>query len=192
MPRSHWFLSSNKHPNIQRYKATKIHTLTPLTYELFFQNSSKRKRKLGSTGERNPWKRGGKRQERRKKKKKKRKIEILFYQCSKYSLPMYKCNTLGNLLLSRNSIAWIINEIECIINVRGLTEMFPLVQLNFQSCTIISHQFQNWISPQESFYNSVHACPIKVLLSCCEKKIFIYTKARVNKMMWTGVPLLTF
>ena len=41
--------SCNKHPNIQsykvtklqRYKATKIHTLTPLTYELFFQNSSK-------------------------------------------------------------------------------------------------------------------------------------------------------
>ena len=27
--------------NIRRYKATKIHTLTPLTYELFFQNSSK-------------------------------------------------------------------------------------------------------------------------------------------------------
>ena len=26
--------SCNKHPNIQRYKATKIHTLTPLTYEL--------------------------------------------------------------------------------------------------------------------------------------------------------------
>ena len=40
--------SCNTHPNIQsyrdtklqRYKATKIHTLTPLTYELFFQNSS--------------------------------------------------------------------------------------------------------------------------------------------------------
>ena len=40
--------SCKKHPNIQsykntklqRYKATKIHTLTPLTYELFFQNSS--------------------------------------------------------------------------------------------------------------------------------------------------------
>ena len=26
---------------MQSYKATKIHTLTPLTYELFFQNSSK-------------------------------------------------------------------------------------------------------------------------------------------------------
>ena len=33
--------SRNKHPNIQSHKATKIHTLTPLTYELFFQNSSK-------------------------------------------------------------------------------------------------------------------------------------------------------
>ena len=27
--------------NIQTYKATKMHKLTPLTYELFFQNSSK-------------------------------------------------------------------------------------------------------------------------------------------------------
>ena len=27
--------------NIRTYKATKIHTLTPLTYELSFQNSSK-------------------------------------------------------------------------------------------------------------------------------------------------------
>ena len=54
MPSSHWFLSINsqylrpywllqktsEHTKIQRYKATKIHTLTPLTYELFFQNSS--------------------------------------------------------------------------------------------------------------------------------------------------------
>ena len=54
MPRSHWFLSINsqylqpywllqktsEHTKIQRYKATKILTLTPLTYELFFQNSS--------------------------------------------------------------------------------------------------------------------------------------------------------
>ena len=31
--------SCNKHPNIQSHKATKIDTLTPLTYELFFQNS---------------------------------------------------------------------------------------------------------------------------------------------------------
>ena len=29
--------------NTRTYKATKIHTLTPLTYKLFFQNSSKRK-----------------------------------------------------------------------------------------------------------------------------------------------------
>ena len=29
-----------KDTKLQRYKATKIHTLTPLTYELFFQNSS--------------------------------------------------------------------------------------------------------------------------------------------------------
>ena len=29
--------------NIQTYKATKIHTPKPLTYELFFQNSSVRK-----------------------------------------------------------------------------------------------------------------------------------------------------
>ena len=28
---------AKKHPNIQRSKATKIHTLTPLTYERFFQ-----------------------------------------------------------------------------------------------------------------------------------------------------------
>ena len=35
--------SSNKHPNIQSHKVTKIHKLTPLTYELFFQNSSKMK-----------------------------------------------------------------------------------------------------------------------------------------------------
>ena len=54
MPRSHWFLSINsqylqpywllqqtsQHTKPQRYKATKIHTLTPLTYKLFFQNSS--------------------------------------------------------------------------------------------------------------------------------------------------------
>ena len=54
MPRSHWFLSINsqylqpywllqqtsEHAKLQRYKATKIHMLTPLTYELFFQNSS--------------------------------------------------------------------------------------------------------------------------------------------------------
>ena len=54
MPRSHWFVSINsqylqlywllqqtsEHTKLQRYKATKIHTLTPLTYELFFQNSS--------------------------------------------------------------------------------------------------------------------------------------------------------
>ena len=32
--------SCNKHPNIQRCKATKIHTHTPLTYKLFFQNTS--------------------------------------------------------------------------------------------------------------------------------------------------------
>ena len=34
----------NTHPNRQSHKATKIHTLTaaPLTYELFFRNSSKR------------------------------------------------------------------------------------------------------------------------------------------------------
>ena len=32
--------------NIPTYKATKIHTLTPLTYELFFQNSSKRGNQL--------------------------------------------------------------------------------------------------------------------------------------------------
>ena len=31
-----------KDTEIQRYKATKIHTLTTLTYELFFQNSSTR------------------------------------------------------------------------------------------------------------------------------------------------------
>ena len=37
--------SCNKHLNIQSHKATKIHTFTPLTYELFFQNSSKRKGK---------------------------------------------------------------------------------------------------------------------------------------------------
>ena len=30
----------NKHSNIQSYKATKKHMLKPLTYELFFQNSS--------------------------------------------------------------------------------------------------------------------------------------------------------
>ena len=35
--------SCNKHPNIQRHKAIKTHTLKPLTYELFFQNSSKTK-----------------------------------------------------------------------------------------------------------------------------------------------------
>ena len=54
MPRSHWFLSINsqylqpywllqqtsQHKKPQSHKATKIHTLTPLTYELFFQNSS--------------------------------------------------------------------------------------------------------------------------------------------------------
>ena len=34
----------NKHLNIQRYKGTNIHTLKPLTYELFFQNSSKSNR----------------------------------------------------------------------------------------------------------------------------------------------------
>ena len=34
--------SCNKHPNIQSHKATKIYTLTPLTYDIFFQNSSKR------------------------------------------------------------------------------------------------------------------------------------------------------
>ena len=36
--------SCNKH---RTYKATKIHTLTPLTYELFFQNSSKSSTSLG-------------------------------------------------------------------------------------------------------------------------------------------------
>ena len=48
MPRSHWFLSINSQ-YLQPYSLlqqtsqhTKIHTLTPLTYELFFQNSSKR------------------------------------------------------------------------------------------------------------------------------------------------------
>ena len=55
IPRSHWFLSINlqylqpywllqqtsQHTKPQRYKATMIHTLTPLTYELFLQNSSK-------------------------------------------------------------------------------------------------------------------------------------------------------
>ena len=34
--------------NIRTYKATKIHTLTPLTYELFFQNSSKIVWKVGA------------------------------------------------------------------------------------------------------------------------------------------------
>ena len=33
----------NTHPNRQSHKATKIHTLRPLTYELFFQKSSKKK-----------------------------------------------------------------------------------------------------------------------------------------------------
>ena len=32
----------NTHPNKQTHKPTKIHTLTPLTYEICFQNSSKR------------------------------------------------------------------------------------------------------------------------------------------------------
>ena len=45
MPRSHRFLVPTTllafATNIRRYKATKIHTLTPLIYELFFQNSSK-------------------------------------------------------------------------------------------------------------------------------------------------------
>ena len=51
MPKSHWFLASthcifnltgpcNTHPNTQSHKAKKIHTLRPLTYELFCQKSS--------------------------------------------------------------------------------------------------------------------------------------------------------
>ena len=51
MPKSHWFLAStdsifnlidpcNAHPNTQSHKPTKIHTLRPLIYELFFQKSS--------------------------------------------------------------------------------------------------------------------------------------------------------
>ena len=40
--------SCNKHPNIQSHKATKIHTLTPLTYELFLQNSSKKRPSFAS------------------------------------------------------------------------------------------------------------------------------------------------
>ena len=36
------FLISSPAEDIQTYKATKIHTLNPLTYELVFQNSSKR------------------------------------------------------------------------------------------------------------------------------------------------------
>ena len=34
----------NRRPNTQGHKATKIHTFKPLTYELFFQNSSIRVR----------------------------------------------------------------------------------------------------------------------------------------------------
>ena len=41
---------------IRTHKATEIHTLKPLTYELFFQNSSKMK--LGGTGESGQRKRG--------------------------------------------------------------------------------------------------------------------------------------
>ena len=51
MPKSHWFLASthstfnligpcHRHPNTQGHKARTIHTLRPLTYELFFQKSS--------------------------------------------------------------------------------------------------------------------------------------------------------
>ena len=51
MPKSHWFLASthstlnligpcHRHPNTQSHKASKIYTLRPLTYELFFQKSS--------------------------------------------------------------------------------------------------------------------------------------------------------
>ena len=38
----------NRHPHIQSQKATKIHTPKPLTYELFFQNISKRVRPVQS------------------------------------------------------------------------------------------------------------------------------------------------
>ena len=38
-------IQSYKVTKIQSYKATKIHTLTPLTYELFFQNSSKKRKR---------------------------------------------------------------------------------------------------------------------------------------------------
>ena len=37
----YFFVLPQRKKKIQRYKATKIHTLTPLTYELFSQNSSK-------------------------------------------------------------------------------------------------------------------------------------------------------
>ena len=51
MPKSHWFLASthssfnltgpcHRHPNTQGHKARTIHTLRPLTYELFFQKRS--------------------------------------------------------------------------------------------------------------------------------------------------------
>ena len=54
MPRSHWFLSINsqylqpywllhqtfEHTKLQRYKATKMHTLTPLTYKKIAQQWS--------------------------------------------------------------------------------------------------------------------------------------------------------
>ena len=57
MPKYHWFLASTHsifnligplqhassyklHPNTKSHKPTKIHTLRPLTYELFFQKSS--------------------------------------------------------------------------------------------------------------------------------------------------------
>ena len=44
VPHSAFYLivPCNTHPYRQSHKATKIHTLTPPTYELFFQNSSKK------------------------------------------------------------------------------------------------------------------------------------------------------
>ena len=46
VPHSAFYLIGpcNTHPYRQSHKATKIHTLTPLTYELFFQRSSKKEK----------------------------------------------------------------------------------------------------------------------------------------------------
>ena len=63
---------------IWTHKATEIHTLKPLTYELFFQNSLKMK--LGGTGESGQRKRGWiKGKSEVEKEKEMTDFEILFY-----------------------------------------------------------------------------------------------------------------